>query len=63
MPGIARTIILLLAFSIVSDLSADQAGDYLIGPGDVLEIMVWKEPDLSRTVSVRLDGKISPLPR
>jgi polysaccharide biosynthesis/export protein len=33
--------------------------DYLIGPGDVLEILVWKEPDLSRTVRVRLDGKIS----
>jgi polysaccharide export outer membrane protein len=34
-------------------------GEYLIGPGDVLEILVWKEPDLSRTVRVRLDGKIS----
>ncbi len=34
-------------------------GDYLIGPGDVLEILVWKEPDLSRTVRVRMDGKIS----
>jgi len=33
--------------------------EYLIGPGDVLEILVWKEPDLSRTVRVRLDGKIS----
>jgi polysaccharide export outer membrane protein len=25
----------------------------------VLEILVWKEPDLSRTVTVRMDGKIS----
>ena len=33
--------------------------DYLIGPGDVLEILVWQEPELSRTVRVRLDGKIS----
>jgi polysaccharide export outer membrane protein len=37
---------------------ASQA-DYVIGPGDVLEILVWKEPDLSRTVTVRMDGKIS----
>jgi len=36
-----------------------QKDDYLIGAGDVLEIMVWKEPDLSRTVRVRPDGKIS----
>jgi len=33
--------------------------DYLIGAGDVLEILVWREPDLSRTVTVRPDGKIS----
>ena len=35
------------------------ATDYIIGPGDILEIVVWKEPDLSRTVRVRPDGKIS----
>jgi polysaccharide export outer membrane protein len=33
--------------------------EYLIGAGDVLEIVVWREPDISRTVSVRPDGKIS----
>jgi polysaccharide export outer membrane protein len=32
---------------------------YVIGPEDVLEITVWKEPDNSRTVPVRPDGKIS----
>ena len=32
---------------------------YIIGAGDILEVLVWKEPDLSRTVSVRPDGKIS----
>ena len=36
-----------------------QAADYLIGAGDVVEIVVWKEPDLSRIVRVRPDGKIS----
>lgn len=34
--------------------------DYKIGAGDILEITIWKEPDLSREgVLVRTDGKIS----
>jgi polysaccharide export outer membrane protein len=32
---------------------------YLIGPGDILSVDVWKEPDLSKQVIVRLDGNIS----
>ena len=32
---------------------------YIIGPMDVLEIQVWKEPDFSRQVLVRPDGKIT----
>jgi polysaccharide export outer membrane protein len=32
---------------------------YMIGPGDLLSIDIWKEPELSKQVSVRLDGKIS----
>ncbi len=33
--------------------------DYIIGPSDVLAINVWKDTELSRTVPVRPDGKIS----
>jgi len=33
--------------------------DYTIGPSDVLAINVWKDTELTRTVPVRLDGKIS----
>ncbi len=33
--------------------------DYLIGPGDRLEIFVWRNPELTRSVPVRPDGKIS----
>ena len=34
--------------------------DYQIGAGDILEITIWKEPDLSREeVLVRTDGKVS----
>lgn len=32
---------------------------YHIGPGDVIEISVWKDPDLSRTLIVPPDGIIS----
>lgn len=33
--------------------------DYAIGPEDVLDIAVWNNADISRTVPVRPDGKIS----
>ena len=32
---------------------------YTIGPEDILKIDVWKEPELSLSVPVRTDGKIS----
>src|SRR5580700_1486585 len=33
--------------------------NYIIGAQDVLDISVWKEPEVSRVVPVRPDGKIS----
>jgi polysaccharide biosynthesis/export protein len=33
--------------------------DYVIGPQDVLGINVWHEPEISQSVPVRPDGKIS----
>ena len=33
--------------------------DYVIGADDILDISVWKEPDITRRVPVRTDGKIS----
>lgn len=50
------------ANSTAADLSVKPATDdpnYVIGPEDELIISVWKEPDISRTVPVRPDGKIS----
>src|SRR5206468_6943862 len=33
--------------------------DFVLGPEDVLEVMVWKNQDLSRQVVIRPDGMIS----
>lgn len=38
--------------------AAGVPGEYLIGPGDLLGIEVWKDPNLTRTVVVLPDGKI-----
>lgn len=35
------------------------SAQYTIGPEDVIKIDVWKEPQLSSSVPVRTDGKIS----
>jgi len=35
------------------------SSDYRIGPGDNLQIYVWQNPDLSVTVPVRQDGRVS----
>jgi polysaccharide export outer membrane protein len=32
---------------------------YKVGPGDILKFFVWKEPDLSGELQVRLDGKVT----
>jgi polysaccharide biosynthesis/export protein len=38
---------------------AAESPDYIIGPGDEIEVFVWQNPDLSVNVPVRPDGKIS----
>lgn len=37
----------------------DNSDSYVIGPEDVLSIVVWKEPDFTKVVPVRPDGMIS----
>jgi polysaccharide export outer membrane protein len=49
-------MVLALASAFVAQ-AADSG--YAVKPGDVLEISVWKEPDLQRTVLVRPDGAFS----
>lgn len=38
---------------------SDHSSEYLIGPGDSLNIVVWRNAELSATVPVRPDGRIS----
>lgn len=43
-------------------LSSDEkyiSHDYLIGPGDTVDVIVWRNPEVSMAVPVRPDGKIT----
>jgi polysaccharide export outer membrane protein len=43
--------------SVAAAATADK--DYVIGADDILHISVWKEPEMTATLPVRTDGKIS----
>jgi polysaccharide export outer membrane protein len=55
--------IVALLFGAAGALNAQErsygASEFQLGPGDVIDVSVYKEPDLSATVPVRPDGKIS----
>jgi len=67
----ARSFSLTLAFmaAAVSCVAAGETpsaspkstpdANYIIGPGDVIQVFVWRNPELSVTVPVRPDGKVS----
>ena len=44
---------------VVSPSSVPLASEYIIGPDDLLQVSVWKNETMSRTLPVRPDGKIS----
>jgi polysaccharide export outer membrane protein len=45
--------------SAVSNVPPSSQHDYLIGPGDSVNIVVWRNPEVSMSVPVRPDGKIT----
>lgn len=71
--GIVRAFLMCLLLLVAACTAAptgplppsDAAGqhpddsNYIIGPGDQLHIFVWRSPELSVTIPVRPDGKIS----
>jgi polysaccharide export outer membrane protein len=56
--GFLFIVLTSLAFSIPV-WAEGEGGDYLIGPGDVLDISAWKDETLTRAVIVLPDSKIS----
>lgn len=48
-----------LSQPVSAEVSKPHDDSFVIGANDVLAINVWKEPDVSRSVPVRSDGKIS----
>jgi polysaccharide biosynthesis/export protein len=66
--GSSMAVALLLASAVLAQPATTPAqspaepgsgGEYIIGPGDTLQVFVWRNPDLTVTVPVRPDGKIS----
>ncbi|MBI2454603.1 MAG: polysaccharide biosynthesis/export family protein [candidate division NC10 bacterium] len=62
---LAATVVVLSLVAIGSAWAkeaekAQEQSEYQIGPEDVLDISVWNNTSISRTVPVRPDGKIPP---
>lgn len=53
------TTLMGCAPAIVEEREYEAPAGFLLGPEDVLEITVWKNPDLSRITAIRPDGLIS----
>jgi len=54
-----KLLIVCLIIFIQGEVLAEGQGGYLINPGDVLDISVWKEVELQRELHVLPDGTIS----
>lgn len=55
----ASIVLMATSYSAAAQISDGEEGLYLIQPGDLLEVSVWREEYLEREVSVQPDGRIS----
>lgn len=58
-PGCVAALFAMVSLAIAAPLFAQQLPDYTLSPGDQIEVSVWKEEGLTKTVIVRPDGKFS----
>lgn len=58
-PPVAAPAATVSAPLAVAPAESKVGSDYIIGPGDTVQVFVWRNPELSVTVPVRPDGKIS----
>ena len=56
---LAALAVMLITAPVHAQDRPNQREPYTINPGDLLEISVWKEPDMQRQVLVRPDGAFS----
>src|ERR1035441_5269741 len=57
--SISHALVMVLAFCSVVNAGEPTTTGYRLQPGDVLQVVVWKETDLQSEVLIRPDGGIS----
>ena len=56
---VVMVVVMLAGAAAAQDKPAVRGLDYIIGPGDILDISVWKVEELTKMVTVLPDGKIA----